>query len=463
MANEVVVKVRADTRKAQRSLNDLKGSGDKLNAGLKRAMKGGAIALAGLATAAAASAIKMAIEFEAAMSEVRTLLPQASDEAFGALTADLTAFMKEMNVASSDAVPALYSALSAGVPQDNVIDFLRVASQAATGGVTDLETAVDGLSTVVNVYGADTIDATRASDLMFTVVRLGKTTFGELSATLSNVLPTAQAFGVSVEEVAAALATMTAKGVPTAQSTTQLRALFVETNKESRKLAQAIVELTGKSFRDLMTEGRSAAGVLQELRESVGEKEFSQLFRSVESMNAALLMTGPNAEKMTENLTAMQEAAGATETAFQVVADTTKFQLGQAWNELKVTLMDLGMKALPFIVDALDILKVVVANVSRVVKSDILPALRSFWAVLKDTGYLRFVITQFKNWWTQMKVTWGILKDFLRFVKAVFKGDWKAAWDAVKDIFRGFVNLIITQANRLINVMNAVAGIFKAI
>ena len=55
MANEGVVKVRPDTKKAQRSLNDLKGSSDKLNTGLTRAAKGGAIALAALGTAAAAS------------------------------------------------------------------------------------------------------------------------------------------------------------------------------------------------------------------------------------------------------------------------------------------------------------------------------------------------------------------------------------------------------------------------
>ena len=136
MANEVVVKVRADTKKAQRSLNDLKGSGDKLNTGIKRAAKGGAIALAALGTAAAASAVKMAVEFEAAMSEVRTLIPDASNEAFGKLNADLATFMRDMNVASADAVPALYSALSAGVPPDNVIDFLRVAFSPFSGAWT---------------------------------------------------------------------------------------------------------------------------------------------------------------------------------------------------------------------------------------------------------------------------------------------------------------------------------------
>ena len=92
---------------------------------------------------------------------------------------------------------------------------MRIASEAAIGGVTSLETAVDGITSVVNAYGEEAIGAQEASDLMFTAVKLGKTDFESLSAALFNIVPTAASMGVKFEEIAAAMAVMTAQGVPT--------------------------------------------------------------------------------------------------------------------------------------------------------------------------------------------------------------------------------------------------------
>ena len=69
-------------------------------------------------------------------------------------------FADEVGRSSTDVVPALYQAISAGVPPDNVFAFLEVANQAAIGGVTDLETAVDGLTTSTNAFGAQGLTTT---------------------------------------------------------------------------------------------------------------------------------------------------------------------------------------------------------------------------------------------------------------------------------------------------------------
>ena len=88
-----------------------------------------------------------------------------------------------------EVLPALYQAISAGVPSDNVFDFLETANKAAVGGITDLSTSVDGITSVVNAYGSDVISAAEASDLMFTAVKEGKTDFGQLSDSLFQVIP----------------------------------------------------------------------------------------------------------------------------------------------------------------------------------------------------------------------------------------------------------------------------------
>ena len=74
------------------------------------------------------------------------------------------------------AIPALYSALSAGVPKANEFEFMEVAQKAAKGGVTELEVAVDGISSVMPAYGDQVSGATEVSALMMVAVREGKTT-----------------------------------------------------------------------------------------------------------------------------------------------------------------------------------------------------------------------------------------------------------------------------------------------
>ena len=100
---------------------------------------------------------------------------------------------------------------------------LEIAAKAAVGGVTDTRTAADGLTSIMNAYKIEVGQAANVSDKMFTAVKLGKTNFAEISASISQVAPLAASFGVSIDDVLAALATLTKSGTPTAQAMTQIR------------------------------------------------------------------------------------------------------------------------------------------------------------------------------------------------------------------------------------------------
>jgi hypothetical protein len=148
--------------------------------------KKGAIAMGVAVGAMVTKGLTAFIPFERQMNEVFTLLPGISGKAMDEMTGQVKGFAKDFGVLPDQVVPALYQALSAGVPQENVFSFLETAQKAAKGGVTDLTTAVDGISSVVNSYGADVIDATKASDLMFTAVRLGKCIRGDQRVILAD-------------------------------------------------------------------------------------------------------------------------------------------------------------------------------------------------------------------------------------------------------------------------------------
>ncbi|MBK8191610.1 MAG: phage tail tape measure protein [Vampirovibrionales bacterium] len=60
--------------------------------------------------------------------------------------------------------------------------------------------------------------------MFFTTVRLGKTTIPELSASIGGVTGVAANGGVAVEQLGAAIATLTSAGINTAEGFTALKA-----------------------------------------------------------------------------------------------------------------------------------------------------------------------------------------------------------------------------------------------
>ena len=307
----------------------------KLGDNVGKWIKRGAVVAAGAIAALGVTSVKNFAKMDTGMREVFTLMPGLSKKAKDQMTADVKEISRAIGVLPNETIPALYQAISAGVPPDNVFDFMEIAGKAAKAGVTDLETSVDALSTVVNAYGSDVISATEASDIMFTAVRLGITTFGELSRYLFQVTPVAAAVGVSFNQVAAAMAEITAKGVPTRVAATQLRQMLVELSRAGGETAEIFEELSGQTFQDFMDEGNDLSDVLELMQEYADANSISlmDMFSSVEGGMAALNLGGQNLDSFRVKLGEMDETALATEMAFQEMADGIQFRLDQlaAW------------------------------------------------------------------------------------------------------------------------------------
>ena len=341
-----------NSRGAERAFKRVeKGSGL-----MAKAAKAGAAAAVAATAVIATKGVANAIKFEAQMSEVATLLPEVGEKGFQKLSKDVLAFSDATGVATDQAIPALYQALSAGVPQDNVFTFMEQANKAAVGGVTDLETAVDGLSSVVNAYGEDAYSATQVSDILFTSVRLGKTTFGELGATINQVAPMAAAMNIKLEDAAAAFTAITTAGVPTAQAMTQTRSLMqslaAPTDSQVKLFRELGIEVNANR---LANEG--FLPVLQEIIGATAGNEAMQrkLFGTVEALQGALIITGNEGAKYNEIQQAMMNSTGATDAAYNRMTDTVQHKFQVAINRLNNILTKLGMAILPAVTKAIEL------------------------------------------------------------------------------------------------------------
>jgi TP901 family phage tail tape measure protein len=360
------------SREAKAAEDDLDRIGDKADQAGQSAEKGsggwgkfskaaGLAAAAGVVAAGklAHTAVNAAMDFDKGMREVYTLLPGISGEAMAEMESQVQSFARATGVLPEESMPALYQALSAGVPQDNVFEFLETANQAAVGGVTDLTTAVDGITSVVNAYGDDVIDAAKASDLMFTAVRLGKTDFGQLSGSLYNVIPTAAAAGVAFEDVAAGVAALTAQGTPTSVATTQMRQMFVELSKKGTATDKVFRKIAGQSFKEFVKGGGNVQEALQLLERHADKSNLgiNDLFGSVEAGGAALALTGQGTEAFGDALDEMGNASGATAAAY----DTMNTGLGKSIERLRamkeMAILSLGKALTPHVEKAADYLE----------------------------------------------------------------------------------------------------------
>lgn len=289
--------------------------------------------------------------FEKGMNEVFTLMPGISGEAMDEMTEQVKDFSKEFGVLPTETVPALYEALGAGVPPDNIFDFLETAQKLAKGGVTDLATAVDGLSSVTNAYGADVISATEASDIMFKVVGLGKGTLDDVAGSLFNVTPIASALGVSFEDVGAAMAVLSSKGTPVSVASTQIRSVLGELGKDGTKVSDVFKEMTGKTFAEFIAEGGNLSEALGVIDQAAKDNGLSimDMFGSIEAGSAALSLAEGNGEAFADAIGQMENAAGSTEAAYDQMNQGLSVTLDRLKTNLAVVMLDIGEAIAPTI------------------------------------------------------------------------------------------------------------------
>lgn len=257
------------------------------------------------------------------------------------LTKNIQRLSVDTQTAASDLGMGLYNALSSGVPGSDsmaeALEFVEKNAIAAKAGMADLDSTIRASASVMNAYGMSVEDTDRILGIMMNTQNLGITTIGELSTTLAQVIPTAAAFGVSFEQVGAALATMTSMGTQTAQATTGLNNMLSELGRQSQqayKNLEAATEAAGlgkKNLQELTEEGYSLTDILllmQDYAEKNG-KTLVDMFGSIEGGRAALQLITQEGEKYNKNLESMADTAGMVEEAGDKVMTQTQ-ELGLA-------------------------------------------------------------------------------------------------------------------------------------
>jgi TP901 family phage tail tape measure protein len=325
-----------------------------------------------------AGAIKDASAFEQALLEINTILPKTS-KLTKVTSQQLKDLSKNFGTSASSQAKSFYQIISAGITDTSqALKLLTSANKLASGGLGSVESSVDVLTDIINVFGGSAKDAI---DSLFTTVQLGKTTIPELASSLGFALAPARNLGLSLDDVNASLATLTVNGNSTSENVTQLTSLFSAIAKNSKEL--------GKGFDIAAVKSDGFATVLQRLqtRTKGSSTALFDLLGRKEAVNAFTKLSTNGFQKLNDNISAFEAKAGAAQDAFNVIRKSADFKFKQFNSGIQDLSISVGELLLPAVLTTVRGFNRLTKAIARSFKSeDSVSRLRTLRTELNETA-----------------------------------------------------------------------------
>ena len=300
-------------------------------------------------TAALTAATWQAAKFEKGMAEISTLLDGDVDKSIEQMRSSLLDLSVQFGQTLGTLTKANYDIVSAGFSDAaQAADVLTASNKLAVAGVSDVAVAADLVTSALNGLELQAYEAGRVTDVLFQIVRKGKTTLPELGQGLGKIFGTAKQAGVSLEELGAVMAAATAKGVKTTDAITGLNALMLAVAAPTKEAADALkdagISMEKGFIPALIQLGQASGGSLDKLR---------KLIPSVEALRVAAA-AGGDIEFLRQKLLEMGVSAGVVDEGFAIMAETLDFKMAQAKASFAALGVEIGTIFLPMIKTAVD-------------------------------------------------------------------------------------------------------------
>lgn len=319
-----------------------------------------------VAAAVYAGPVKSAQDYEAAMAKVGTIADTQAVP-LEKMSGQIMTLSNQTGIAATAIADDVYNAISAGQSTADAVNFVTNSTKLAKAGFAESSQTLDVLTTILNAYGKSADEVGAVSDMLIQIQNKGKVTVAELSSVMGKIIPTANANGVSLEQLGAGYAIMTSKGIAAAETTTYMNSMLNELGKSGTSADKLLRSTTGSSFKELMASGKSLGdvlGILQQAAEESG-KSLSDVFGSAEAGKAAVSLLSNGVDGFNESVQGMIDSVGATDAAFAQMENTTEAKMAKAKNSIANLGIVLGQNLLPIVGQLADKVAVAVTKISE--------------------------------------------------------------------------------------------------
>lgn len=333
-----VLTLSVDDRQFNAGLQQAESTVKRVGGSLQSAL--GTLGLATSAAGVAAFVGNQITQLDSASAAVRTLGVDSQE-----LGTRLRALSVELNsnISTLDLTRAAYDVASSGFSSAaDATQILRASALGAKGGFAEVNDVASALTGVLNAYGLSASEATKIVDGFVQTQADGVITVRQYAGEIGNIASIAAASGVGIEELNAAIATATLRGVPVSQTFTGLRQALASIIKPSEQ-AKELAESLGIQFNVGALQAKGLGGVLADVQQKTGgaADKIAVLLGSVEAQAAVQPLLNDQLVKYNELLAKQAQSSGVAADAAQINASTISDglqQIGNGFSNLATTL-----------------------------------------------------------------------------------------------------------------------------
>jgi TP901 family phage tail tape measure protein len=275
------------------------------------------------------------VKFARSLNLIRTIEPQQSVAQLGTTVRKLS---DEMNMPILDVSKGMYDVVSQQVEGAKAQqDVLKSAMQFAKVTGSSTAESVQVLTSTVHAFDASFSDVDAIASKFFRTFDVGNVRAQDFVTSFGRVAPVAKEVGASLDEVLAAYAALTLKGVTAEEAATQIAASFNAFIKPSKEMGKALKEMGVPSGADAF----KTFGYMGAIQKSIGTTsgtaaDIGKLFTNIRAMRDVMGLAADDAKLFNTALEKISQTSRTeVKTKFGEMMDTDVEKATAALNRLK--------------------------------------------------------------------------------------------------------------------------------
>ncbi|MCM1002557.1 phage tail tape measure protein, partial [Wolbachia pipientis] len=305
-----------------------------------------------------AAPIKVAINLESAMADVKKVVKFQNDEEINKFSENIRKLSREIPLSATELAQIAASGGQLGIQKDKLIGFTTTVAKMATAFDMSAEEAGDSIAKLANVYGIEVAGMERVGNIINHLSDNSAAKAGDMVKALAIVGGTAKQFGLDIKETSSLVNAFISLGKQPAKAATAINALLskLQTAEGQSKEFKAALEdmgITAEEMTQMISKnGQEALLYFFETLEKVDKQERSQILLDLfgqEYQDDIALLVGSlkNYKDAINNLADEEEFKQSMQEEFNNRAATTANNLRLLRNVIAEVGMNLGSVMLP--------------------------------------------------------------------------------------------------------------------
>lgn len=348
-------KLAAQIEKATRAQKNLQATRGAIEANRERTSKlRGQLFDATAMAIAVGAPVRVAMNFEATMSEVGGIM-DASAQEMQALSVEAKRLGRDTVFSASQAGEGMKFLGMAGFKVNEVLAAMPGMLDLASAGQLDLAQTADIASNILSGFSLKAKEMGRVGDVLAKTATTSNTNITQLGDAMKYIAPVASAMGISMEESSAMVGLLGNVGIQGSQAGTTLRSAIVKIAKPSKEASDALESL-GLSTMDAQGNLRSLPAILKDIAqktEGMGSAQRAAFIATLFGQEAVAGMTELIKQSSTgaldEYILQIQNAEGAAQKMAKTFTSNAKGAITKFRSAMESISISVGNTLLPTI------------------------------------------------------------------------------------------------------------------